>query len=386
LRSLRTLFTLVLPILFIGAPAPAQKSTPPPKPDVDVLIFTNGDQLTGHLERAVGGNVVFKSDMAGELTISIDKVKELRSGAKFAALRKGKPGQNNLVGEGDVHFAADTVTITPPSQPAVTLPIKELGFLVDAPTYDRELHHEPSFIHGWNGSITGGATLVRSTDNTTSFTAGIALARVVPSVAYLPTRNRTTFNLIETYGKATSKIIPPPPVQTPPLPTETITKTSIFHSDAERDQYFNPRFYALADAAFDHDYSQGLDLQQLYGAGIGWTAIQSAKQQLDLKADVHYEKQTFTTGPNPNIIGTIFGEAYRRNLPHTIVFTESGNFTPAWNEPSDYSAMATAALVLPTYKRLSTSLSVTDNYLNDPAPFYNRNSFQFVAGVSYALK
>jgi hypothetical protein len=386
LRSLRTLFTLVLPILFIGAPAPAQKSSPPPKPDVDVLIFTNGDQLTGHLERAVGGNVVFKSDMAGELTISIDKVKELRSGAKFAALRKGKPGQNNLVGEGDVHFAADTVTITPPSQPAVTLPIKELGFLVDAPTYDRELHHEPGFTHGWTGSITGGATLVRSTDNNTSFTAGIALARVVPSVAYLPTRNRTTFNLIETYGKATSKIIPPPPVQTPPLPTETITKTSIFHSDAERDQYFNPRFYALADAAFDHDYSQGLDLQQLYGAGIGWTAIQSAKQQLDLKADVHYEKQTFTTGPNPNIIGTIFGEAYRRNLPHTIVFTESGNFTPAWNEPSDYSAMATAALVLPTYKRLSTSLSVTDNYLNDPAPFYNRNSFQFVAGVSYALK
>jgi hypothetical protein len=386
LSSLRILSAFVLPVLLTGAVSLAQQAAPPARPDADILIFTNGDQLTGHLERVSGGSVVFKSDMAGELTISVDKVKELRSGAKFAALRKGKPGKDNLVGEGDVHFAADTVTITPPSAPAVTLPIKELGYLVDAPTYDREVNHNPGFRHGWSGSVTGGATIVRSTDDNTSFTAGIALARVVPSVTYLPTRQRMTFNLIETYGKATSKVIPPPSLQTPPLPTETITKTSIFHSDGEHDWYFNPRIYGLADFAFDHNFAQGLDLQQIYGGGIGYTAIQTAKQQLDVKADVHYERQLFQSGPNPNLIGTIFGEAYHRNLPHTIVFTESGNFTPAWNEPSDYSAMATAALVLPTYKRLSTSLAVTDNYLNDPAPFYNRNSFQFVAGVSYALK
>lgn len=352
------------------------------KPDADVIVFTNGDQLTGHLERVAGGSVVFKSDMAGELTVSVDKVRELRSGAKFAALRKGKPGKDNLVGEGDVRFAADTVTITPPSAPAVTLPTKELGYLVDAPTYDREVNHNPGFRHGWNGAVTGGATLVRSTDDISSFTAGIALARVVPSVTYLPTRQRMTFNLIETYGKATSPVIPP----TVPATPAVVTKTSIFHTDAEHDWYFNPRLYGLADVAFDHNFAQGLNLQQLYGGGIGYTAIQTAKQQLDLKADVHFEKQTFTSGPNPNIIGTIFGEAYHRNLPHTIVFTESGNFIPAWNHPSDYSAMAAAALVLPTYKRLSTSLAITDNYLNDPAPFYNKNSFQFVAGVSYALK
>lgn len=380
MRSIRTLPVLGSLLLLVAA-AVAQN-----KPDSDVIIFTNGDQLTGHLERVAAGNVVFKSDMAGELTISIDKVKELRSGAKFAALRKGKPGHDNFVGEGDVHFAADTVTITSPPQPPITLPAKELGYLVDAPTYDREVNHEIPFRQGWSGSITGGATIVRATDNTTSFTAGIAIARVVPSVTYLPTRNRTTFNLIETYGKATSKVIPPPPVQNPPLPTDTITKTSIFHSDAERDQYFSPRLYALADVSFDHNFAQGLNLQEIFGGGIGCTAIQTARQQLDLKADIHYERQSLATGPAPNLIGTIFGEAYHRNLAHKIVFTQSGNFTPAWNEPKDYSAMVTGALVLPTYKRLSTSLSVTDNYLNDPAPFYNKNSFQFVAGISYALK
>ncbi len=44
----------------------------PPKPTPDVLIFENGDQLTGKLERVAAGNIVFASDMAGEVTISVD--------------------------------------------------------------------------------------------------------------------------------------------------------------------------------------------------------------------------------------------------------------------------------------------------------------------------
>jgi hypothetical protein len=382
-RLLRILAAAALTIL--AASALAQKPEPP-KPAPDLLIFTNGDQLTGHLERSAGGSVVFKSDMAGELTISFDKIKELRSGTRFAALRKAKPSKLNLAGEGDIRIAADTVTITPAAAPAITLPTKDLGYLIDAPTYDRELHHNPSFIHGWNGSITGGATVVRATDDNTSLTAAIALARVIPSVTYLPTRNRTTFNLAETYGTASSKVIPPPAPSIPPQPPYTLTKTSIFHSDAERDEYFSPRLYTLADVSFDHNFSQGLDLQEIYGGGIGWTVLQTARQQLDLKADLHYERQTLATGPAPNLIGTIFSESYKRTLLHGITLTESGNFIPAWNQLADYSAMATGALNLPTWKRLSTTLSLTDNYLNDPAQYYNKNSFQFVAGVSYTLK
>lgn len=382
MRALQTICALGL-IVLVSMPAfarqvDAAKAAPAP----DVLVFTNGDQLTGHLERVAGGSVVFKSDMAGEITVSVDKVKELRSGAKFAVLRKGPPSRTNLIGEGDVQLADGHVTVTPLNQPPATIPTKELGFLVDAPTYDKEVDHRIGFTEGWNGAITGGATFVRSTDSTTSLTLGIALARVVPSVAYLPVRNRTTFDMTETYGKATSPVIPQ---TTPPTPA-AITKTSIFHADAERDEYLNPHLFALADADFDHNYSQGLNLQQLYGAGVGWTPIETAKQQLDLKADIHYEKQSFQTGTNPDLIGTIFGELYHRNLAHKIVFAESGNFVPAWNHPSDYSAMVTGGLTLPTYKRLSTSISATDNFLNDPSPGYNKNSFQFVAGVTYALR
>ncbi|HSU20004.1 MAG TPA: DUF481 domain-containing protein [Acidobacteriaceae bacterium] len=372
---LRTTASVVLCFFVAGAAAFAQNSTP------DILVFTNGDQLTGHVERVAGGSVVFKSDMAGELTIPLDKVKDLRSGSAFAVIKKGPPARSNLVGEGDVHVAEGNVTVTPSNQAAATIPAKDLGYIVDAPTYDKQVAHEFPFREGWTGAIVGGATIVRATDNTTSLTAGIALSRTVPSVAYLPLRNRTTFDLIETYGKSTSPVIPRNPI----IP-DSVTKTSIFHTDAERDEYFNPRMYGLVDVAFDHNYAQGLTLQQIYGIGIGWTAIQTAHQQLDMKADIHYEKQKFQTGPSTDLIGTIFGETYHRDLAYKLAFNENGNFIPSWNHPSDYSAMVTGALVIPTYKRLSTSISVTDNYLNNPSPGYNKNSFQFVAGISYALK
>ena len=379
MSALRTL-SLCLSFLFAAA-ALAQQSTPPPKPQPDVLLFTNGDQLTGKLIRADSGSVVFKSDMAGELTIPFDKIKELRSSGSFSMLKKGPPSKTNLVGQGQVNVADNKVTVT--QVPPVTLAIKEVGYVIDTPTYNREVNHQLGFFHAWNGAITAGATLVRATDNITSFTAGISLARLSPTVDYLPRHTRTTFNLIETYGKATSPIIP----QTiPPSPSPVVTKTSIFHTDAERDWYFTPRLYALANVAFDHNFSQGLDLQQLYGGGIGWTPIQEERQQLDLKADVHYERQSFFAQPDLDLIGSIFAENYRRALPRKIVFTQVADYIPSWNNSQAYSAMFGVGLVLPTWKRFGANFAVTDNYLNNPSPGYKANSFQFVAGLAYTIK
>jgi hypothetical protein len=85
------------------------------------------------------------------------------------------------------------------------------------------------------------------------------------------------------------------------------------------------------------------------------------------------------------LIGSTFTELYHRNLPAKIVFTESGSYIAAWNALSDYSAIGAAGLQLPVYKRFGLNINVLDNFLNDPAAGYNKNSFQFVTGVTYTL-
>jgi hypothetical protein len=371
-----------------AAPAPAKPAAAKPS---DVLIFANGDRLTGKLQSVTAGNVIFASDMAGTLTISIDKIKELRSGAEFALLRKGDHPGKTTTPEGSVLVAGGSLTLTPPAgQPPAVVPAADVNYLIDRAAFDKQMNHHASFLSGWNGTVSGGASIERSTTSGTTFNAATALVRAIPTVPWLPPRNRTSVDVSESYGKLSTPIIPPTNPASPP----SVVITSIFHADAERDEYFSPRFFALADTSFDHNFGQGLQLQQVYGGGIGWTAFQTPKQELDLKADVHFEKQQFistivngvsTTTPAVNLIGTTIFEAYRRNLPRKMLFTETATILPAWNNFSDYSANVAASLEMPVFKRLSASVTVTDNFLNDPAQYYKKNSFQFITGVTYML-
>jgi Protein of unknown function, DUF481 len=371
-----------------AAPAPAKPAAAKP---TDVLIFANGDRLTGKLESVTAGSVVFDSDMAGTLTVSIDKIKELHSSAEFVLLRKGDQVGKTRVPEGSVAVADGNLTLTPSAeQPPSVVPVTDINYLIDRASFDKQANHQVGFLSGWGGTLTGGANIERSATSGTTLTAGLSLVRAIPTVPWMLPRNRTIFDVSESYGKLSTPVIPP---TTPPTPASVVL-TSIFHADAERDQYFSPRLYALADTTFDHNFGQGLQLQQVYGGGIGYTAIKSAKQELDVKADVHYEKQQYisttvngvvTTTPEVNIIGTTLLEGYNRILPRKMVFTESFDVLPAWNRFKAYSANLNVALSLPVFKRLSATVSVADNFLNDPAEFYKKNSFQFIAGVTYVL-
>ena len=400
LRLLGCGCALALALPALSFPAVAQSpisgtTAPAPKAPPDTLVFTNGDHLTGKLVSASGGNVVFKSDMAGDLNIPFSKVRELHSGTEFVALRKEKSGKPKPAGTGTVSFADNRITLTRGTEPAQTLPSGDLGFLVDVPTYARAVDRKAGFREGWTGSATAGLTLVRSTETATTFTGAVNFVRAIPLVAFLPNRNRTTINVSETYGTNETPIIPQTNPPTPP----SIVQTSIFHADAERDQYFSPRLFALGDISFDHNFSQGLQLQDVAGLGVGWTPLQNARQQLDVRADIHYEKQQFlptaigtvNTGngafqDNLDLIGSTFQENFRRTLPRKLVFTEWANILPAWNDRTAYTANAFVSLAMPLFKRFSANISSTDNYLNNPSPGYRKNSVQFVTGLTYTLK
>ncbi len=364
------------------AKAQAPPANPPSKPAPDVLVFTNGDQLTGKLERGVGDSIVFNSDMAGEITVPLSKIKELRSASSFAVLRKNVPITRVKVEAGPIKTGDGNITVTRSNAAPETIADKDLAYIIDADTYNKEVTGHAKFKDGWNGAFTGGITLVQSTSYGSTYTAGISLVRAIPTVPWIPRRDRTIFNLNETYGKLTQPVIP----QTDPPTPDSVAKTNIFHTDIEQDKYFSPRFYVLGIGAFDHNYSQGLNFQQLYGGGIGWTAIQSPKQQLDFNVNVHYERQNFQSSlSNQNLIGATIGETYLRNLPHKIVFTESASYLPAFNNNAAYSANFAAGVALPVYHRFSFVFNTTDNYLNNPSPGYKANSFQFVTGITYTL-
>jgi hypothetical protein len=373
--------------LAFGLPGHAQNA-PAAAPAPDVILFTNGDQLTGKLLREVNGSVTFHSDIAGDVTVTWDKIKSIHTSQQFAVIQQGqhvtrKTADADIV-QGPVQVQDNQVQVGPTTGGAnKEIPVKDAQYMLDEATYTKEVKRNPGWGYGWTGSITAGASLVEATQNSRNFTGGAAISRTIPTVNWLDPRNRTLFDFTGAYGTVSQ-------------PGTAGTKTNILHFDGEHDWYFSPRFYFLVDTSFDHNYSQGLNLQQVYGGGLGYTVLKSPTQELDVKFDIHYEKQTYFVTPNivppppltpsKNLVGADFGDTYTVKLPHGLVFSETAVITPAFNQTNAYSGVGSASLVFPVYKRLGFNVGALDDFLNDPAIGSKKNSFQFSAGVNYTLK
>jgi hypothetical protein len=394
------IFVVVLGAVAICA---AQSKTPAPSPAPDVLVLSNGDTLHGKFVSETAGKVSFHSDPLGDLEVSWDNVKELHVSEKFGVLSSAVKPHNRKktvqIPEGTLDVADQAITLHPVNgEPPPPIPVKSAQFIMDSATLDKEINHEPNFFAAWNGAATAGATLVSATDNQYTFTGGVSLVRQVPAASWLDPRNKTLFEFTESYGKITQPAYSYAPTPHAPVLIEVpseVTKSSILHFGAERDQYVSSRIYALGQAAFDHNYGQDLQLQQIYGGGFGWTVVQSPKHEFDLRGTVQYEKQQFTPDSgsvNQNLIGSTFSASYLLHLK-LLSLTQTLSFIPAYNELNAYSATETNMITFPTFKRLGFSAGTIDTYLND-APFIGTasnpptkpNSFQFTMGVTYAIK
>ena len=368
------------------------QNTPPASPAPDVLVLSNGDTLHGKFVSSIQGTVTFHSDPLGDISLTWDKIKELHTGEKLAVIDKtvklsGRSNKGHIP-IGTVEVANKAVTIQPESGPPLPpIPEENAPYIIDLTTLDKQINHAPGFLEGWNGSATAGATVVSATQNQYAFSGALGLVRSVPTVTWLNTRNRTSIGFLGSYGKITQ----PSYLFEGALVPAVTTKTAIYHAEAERDEFFTPRVYALGRVAFDHNFSQNLDLQQIYGGGLGWTVIKTPTQTLDLKGTVQYARQEFITGvseTSPNLIGSTFAAAYVLKTK-IATFTQNLLYIPAYNEPSAYSVAETNTLGFTAYKNFGFSLGTINTYLNNPPvsfPPTKRNSFQFTMGLTYTIK
>lgn len=362
---------------------------PQEKAGADTITFSNGDRLTGKVLSEADGKVVFHSDVAGDISVEWSKIQELHTEGRFAVLF---PGQKLKLGRpapevpiGTVTASSEQVSVSTVGGEVKNIPAKAAAFLVPADQFEQTLLHQPGLLHGWTGALTLGVTLVQATQTSQTFTGALSAARVVPKADWLDPRNRTTFNASANYGLLREPFISG-------VQAASTAKSEILHGDLERDEYLTRRFYVLADASADHNLGSGLNLQQDYGAGAGTTLISRPLRTLDVKGDIHYEKQEFypaqdaAGGRTENLVGASLGESFLQKLPRGLIFTESGVVQPAFNVPSAFTAEALAQLAFPVYKRLAFSLTAQDNYLNNPPGGYKKNTFQFTAGLTYTLK
>jgi hypothetical protein len=379
---------------------PATKKEPEIKEE---LTLKNGDRLTGELQNSTGTEIKFKTELAGEVTVKWENVKELKSTRDFAVVPKDllDARDSAKVPQGAIKIAEKGIVVSPISttkpgisaappgsgaKPGVTkevaaakeIPTSQIAAVVDDANYQKEINKKIGFRSGWDGHITTGTSMIFSTQNTSLYQVDTALKRSIPTVSWLDPKLRSTVDLTLSAGKTTQ-------------PGTETTITNIFHVGGERDEYFSPRGYYLQVFSLDHNYAQGLVIQQKYGGGIGATLFKNKERELDITADLHYENQQFQANPSVDVealelhlIASTLTEEYTRKWGK-LQFDEKILADIAWNNASAFSASGHSSLRLPIYKRLAFSVSTIDNFLNNPQIGYKKNSFQFITGFALNL-
>ena len=331
-------------------------------------------KLTGELLNSTGTEIKFKTELAGEVTVKWENVKELKSKRDFAVVPKDlKDARNSAkVPQGAIKIGEKGIVVSPVSttkpetgaappeseaKPGATkeaaagkeIPTSTIASVVDDATYQKEINKKIGFRSGWDGHITTGTSMIFSTQNTSLYQVDTALKRSIPTVSWLDPKLRTTIDFTLSAGKTTQ-------------PGTETTITNIFHLGGERDEYFSPRGYYLQVFSLDHNYSQGLVLQQKYGGGIGATLFKKKDAELDITADLHYENQQFKANPSADVealalhlIASTLTEVYTRKWGK-LQFDEKVLADIAWNNASAFSASGTSSLRWPVYKRLAFSV------------------------------
>jgi hypothetical protein len=360
----------------------------------DTITFANGDQLTGSLVKVVYGTVSFHSDVLGDLTIPLTKIKAMHTAKPFAAGANDqhltKQNLAAMIPVGTIALENETLQVTLPQAEVKSFPATDLAFMLDQQAFQRELHSQSNFLYGWTGSATLGASVVKATNSAQTYTGLVSLVRAIPTIAGMPAGSKTTLNTSATYGLAKDpQIVSGNDV----FQTASVTKTNILHGDLEYDKFFTPMIFGLVSGSADHNFGNGLQLQQAYGAGIGWGILRSPTNDLAVKVILQYEQQQFYNGltgglgtPTENFVGAQVNETWNRTFAHNVKFNEYVTISPTFNVVKGYSGVAGASLLFPLYKNLNFSLSSTDNYLGDPPEGFQRNTFQFTSGITYTLK
>ena len=344
------------------------------KPNSDVLVFVDGEKLIGELKSATGDTVTFKSNMGFDVTVPWAKVQQITSSKKFAAIPKNLTLENkdnaSKVPQGTVEVANQTLEVN--AAPKQSIPLKDISNVVDQSSFERSLKRQ-SLAEGWKGGGSFGFSLTESSVKNRAITSGFEISRATPSESWMRVKNRTTLGFNSVYGKTISG------------PNET--KFVLLHSDLVHDHFMSQRWFAFAGASFDHNSAQGLDLLQAYGGGLGAVLYQTERTRFDARAGIGYMRQSYgDPALNRNLVGSRINQSLTHTFSNGIVFFEQAGVRPAWNSLENTFGGFVMSLTVPVYHRIGLNVSSFDNYVNNPPPGFQKNTFQLTVGVNYALK
>jgi hypothetical protein len=322
----------------------------------DQVVMKNGDRVTGSIIKKDGKNLTIKSEQFGIVTASWDQVASIQTDKPVnIVLADGRTVQGTIATtNGKVEVATRDTRLS--LEPA------EVGAIRND---DEQKAYERSQKPGWGDlwSATGNVGFAGTTGNaeTMTFTAGINAARVTNT-----DKTSVYFNAIESSALVSGK---------------NSNTAQAVRGGLEYDHNLTPRLFLNTFNDYEYDKFQNLNLRFAVGAGLGFHAVKTDRNRLDVVGGIDFDHASFSTPLIQDSSEAFFGDDYTYKLSAATSFYQTFRMFENLSDTGTYRINSGAGAATKISKWLTWNLSLSDRYLNHPAPGRKTNDFLYTTGL-----
>jgi hypothetical protein len=322
----------------------------------DQIVMKNGDRVTGSIVKKDGKNLTIKTDQFGVVTTSWDQVDSVQADKPVnIVLPDGRTVQ------GTIATANGKLEITTKDTKLSLAPgdIKTIRNDDEEKTYERLL--KPSWAQLWTGAGTVGLAGTAGNAETLTFTTGITASRVTNT-----DKTSLYFNTIKASALSNGK--------------NTNTAEAV-RGGIDYNHNLHPRVFVDVFNDYEYDKFQNLNLRFVLGGGFGFHAVKTERARLDLLGGADFNHSSFSTPLIQKTAEGYFGDDYSLKLSGTTSLVQSFRMFDDVTNGGQYRINFDTGLSTKIGKRLTWNVSLSDRYLNHPAPGRKTNDFLYTTGL-----
>ncbi|MCU1330099.1 MAG: hypothetical protein JWN34_5469 [Bryobacterales bacterium] len=322
----------------------------------DQVIMKNGDRVTGTVIKKDGKSLTIKTDQFGVLSTAWDQVETVNIDAPVTVvLQDGKTLQGPVVTkEGRVEMTTNGVPVSVPPTEVTAIRNQD-----EQRAYERLL--TPGWGQLWAGAGTVGFAGTSGNAKTLTFTTGITAARVTNT-----DKTSIYFNAIRASALLNG--------------TSANTAQAI-RAGLGYGHNLSPRMFLNIFNDWEYDRFQNLDLRFVIGGGLGFHALKRERTVLDLLAGVDYNRSSFSTPLTRNSAEVFWGDDYAYKVSGTTSLVQSFRMFNDLTNTGSYRVNFDVGASTKLSRWFTWNVSVSDRYLNRPAPGRKTNDLLYTTGL-----
>lgn len=322
----------------------------------DQVVMKNGDRVTGSIVKKDGKSLTIKTEHFGVVTTAWDQVESITADKPInIVLQDGKTLQGTLTTEGG------KVEVSAPSAKLSVAPsdITSLRDAAEQRSYERLLR--PGWKELWAGTASLGLAGTAGNARTLTFSTGVNAARVTRT-----DRTSIYFNAIKASARSNGK---------------NADTAQAVRGGVGYDHNIRPRLFANFFNDYEYDRFQNLDLRFVLGGGLGFHAVKTERSQLDLLGGIDFNRSKFSTPLTRNSAEFFWGDEYSLKVSGATSLVQSFRMFDDLTNTGTYRINFDVGASTKLSNLLTWNVSLSDRYLNHPAPGRKTNDFLYTTGI-----